>query len=470
MLPRRAAGNAVVQILGKGTGMLVSMAGFSLLTRHLGLELFGRYSVVQTVIGMAAIIAELGLGTIAIRELASRRGPVDRVIPAVLVVRIGLGTLALGLATILAWMMGYDSALVELVAVNALVFIVRGVGAGTYGLLSAAELKARKNAAADVVESLVFFAIVAAGVALHRGIAWFVCGTVVGAFCNSAAIILLNRRQGPRVWAVDWRYCGALLWESIPLALASLFAVIYFRMDALMLSRLSGSAAVGLYSAAYKFVESSSLLGTVLMSSVFPVLAYFFEHDKIKFAEFYRKSLELVAVVAFAIALAIYLFSDSLVRLLSGPAFLAAAPVLRICCCAILLMFVNNIGVNLLFAARRQVHLVWINLVTAAVKFGFNLVAIPLWGPEGAAMATVITEAMIAVSVYALVTRTLGLRSPIFPIAKLGLLGAAFVVICEFANPAIWERVILLMSGGLVLLAIGMPRPRDVAMLLQRGG
>ena len=76
---RRIAGNTAVQILGKAAALVISMATFSLMTRYLGPTAYGRYNIVINLVGMAAIIAELGLGTIAIRELAAKRVGPERI-------------------------------------------------------------------------------------------------------------------------------------------------------------------------------------------------------------------------------------------------------------------------------------------------------------------------------------------------------------------------------------------------------
>src|SRR5690348_3060078 len=108
MLARKIAGNVGIQILGKGATLAASMAAFSLLTRYLGPELYGRYNIILTIFGMTGIVADLGVGTIAIREIASGRKEVEKVFPCVLAIRLGLGLAAVALSAAIGWAFGCD--------------------------------------------------------------------------------------------------------------------------------------------------------------------------------------------------------------------------------------------------------------------------------------------------------------------------------------------------------------------------
>src|SRR5258708_23216788 len=123
------------------------------------------------------------------------------------------------------------------------------------------------------------------------------------------------------MWGLDWRYCLRLLLQALPLAIAYLFGVVYFRLDALMLSKMIDDSAAGIYGAAYKFIESSSMISGILLSSLFPVFSFFFEHDRAKFAQYYNHAIDIVLSLACLIAVFVYINADILVLSLNGQAF-----------------------------------------------------------------------------------------------------------------------------------------------------
>jgi O-antigen/teichoic acid export membrane protein len=468
---RQIARNTAVQILGKGMNLAVSMGTFALITRYLGPALYGRYNVVINAAGIVAIVAELGLTTIAVREIAAKPDQVNRIIPAILMLRVVLGTLAVVASVVLAWVLRYDGALMGLIAAYAATFVIRGIGAGAFGLLAVAKLRAHLSVIADGTENWLYLLIVFVGILTHQaGLAWFIEGTLVVAALNTAIIIALTRRLAGVHWQLVWNYAWSLLREAFPLAIAGFFSTIYFRVDAIMLSKFSSVAAVGIYGVAYRFVETSSMINAMFASSFFPVLAYYFERDRNEFTFYYRKAVEMVAVAGVSLALGVFLFSDTIVQLLNGAAYGEAAGVARICCVAIAFMFVNNIGAHLLYAARQQKQLVWINLIVLLVKVGINWVAIPLYGPAGAAAATAFIEIVIGVLIFITVARVQRLQAPLMALAKLTLVATLTVAIAEVGQPMLWQRIGLMVCWAACLLALGMPKPREVALLFMRRG
>ena len=72
-----------------------------------------------------------------------------------------------------------------------------------------------------------------------------------------------------RVEPAVWR---GLLVSALPLGLALAINAVYFRADTLIISLYEPYAQVGLYTLAYRVLEFTLVLGTVLLNSVFPAL------------------------------------------------------------------------------------------------------------------------------------------------------------------------------------------------------
>jgi len=65
----------------------------------------------------------------------------------------------------------------------------------------------------------------------------------------------------------------ALLKESTPLALSSIFIALYFRVDSVILRAMQGERAVGLYAGIYRMFETFVLFAMTFRSVMFPVLS-----------------------------------------------------------------------------------------------------------------------------------------------------------------------------------------------------
>ena len=67
-----------------------------------------------------------------------------------------------------------------------------------------------------------------------------------------------------------WRAAAG---EALPLWLATLFSLLYFKGDVVILKAFAGNAEVGAYSAAYKIFEGLMIVPSVVLAATFPPLA-----------------------------------------------------------------------------------------------------------------------------------------------------------------------------------------------------
>jgi O-antigen/teichoic acid export membrane protein len=97
---RHVARNSLVQFAGRGVTMGVSLAILTLLSRYLGPYEFGQYQLVIAFL-LLVNISDLGITTIAIRHLSTKRQSESTIMGNILVIRAALAStttfLAIGL-------------------------------------------------------------------------------------------------------------------------------------------------------------------------------------------------------------------------------------------------------------------------------------------------------------------------------------------------------------------------------------
>lgn len=97
--------NTIAQIAAKGFTALISIFLIKILTEYLSMEGYGMYSKVYNYLSIFAVIADLGLYTITVREISQHRDDPDRVemiLGNTLTLRTILGVIIIILSTILA--------------------------------------------------------------------------------------------------------------------------------------------------------------------------------------------------------------------------------------------------------------------------------------------------------------------------------------------------------------------------------
>ena len=79
---------------------------------------------------------------------------------------------------------------------------------------------------------------------------------------------------------IDVKFIKRVLIESIPFGLTNFFYTIYFSIDIVMLSYISGDYATGLYKSAYNIITVFTTFFVVYQAVIFPVMSKFFKESQ----------------------------------------------------------------------------------------------------------------------------------------------------------------------------------------------
>jgi O-antigen/teichoic acid export membrane protein len=215
-------------------------------------------------------------------------------------------------------------------------------------------------------------------------------------------------------WSVsDWRACLA---ESYPFALTSLAAMLYARVDLVLLGLWRGEVAAGLYGAAYRLWETVGLLPASLLDAMFPELSRLAssQEGRSRLCSLFRVASRGMLIGGLLLAAAGVLVAGALISLVYGTAS-EYAPVelpFRLLVSAVPALFIYLLSGHTLYALGRQ-HQVTVAMLTVGfVNIGLNLFAIPRWGSVGAAAVALFSEWLLAGSLYLLARRALVALKP----------------------------------------------------------
>lgn len=174
-------------------------------------------------------------------------------------------------------------------------------------------------------------------------------------------------------------------------------ASIYLNLDVVMLRFLQSNEAVGYYNAGIKvktvLVTCVTSLGTVLL----PRLSYYIETaDKKAFQLMVGKAFRFVFVAASAVTVYFSIFARESILLLSGEAFLPAVGPMMILMPTVLLIGLSNVtGIQILTPNRREREVMYSIWGGAILDFVLNLIVIPKFSANGAALSTLLAEGMV---------------------------------------------------------------------------
>ncbi len=183
--------------------------------------------------------------------------------------------------------------------------------------------------------------------------------------------------------------------EVLPLGVAIVASLIYFKIDVPMLRMLRGDTEVGLYNAAYKFLENMSVIPAILLAATFPALSHTVEFDPQAAQRLHKNTLRVLLVAALIGSVAFLTLPALMIGILNGPEYAGAVPVLRALAPSVFLTFINYLETHMLVALGLVKAQMAFAMALILVNVLANFALIPQYGGVGAALATALTEVVL---------------------------------------------------------------------------
>lgn len=191
-----------------------------------------------------------------------------------------------------------------------------------------------------------------------------------------------------------------LYYKELLIFWVNAFAItVYLDIDKTMLGLLSGTKAVGLYSVATNIYVISKRMVNAATTAMVPRLSYYAKIDKAAFISLGSKVIKTVIFFAVPMITGLYILNKDVILLLSGKSYLEATPALLILAIALCFAMLSNVFVNgILLSNSQEKYVLKCTLITAGINVGLNFIFIPLFKQNGAAITTLLTEAVMFVA------------------------------------------------------------------------
>lgn len=292
----------------------INLISLVILARLLGPQTFGLMAICVAVMAYFEIVARFGLGA----ALISRNDDVEPFADAV----FGFALLASGLMAASMWVaapwlaefFGEPSA-ARPMQVIALTMVIEAVGV-VPATLMVKHLQFRRKLKPDLIQSLakslIAIALAMAGYGVWALVLGFLAGTAVG---TVAKFVVYPWR--PRAWP-RLGLCRDALRFGSHLLLAESLNAMQRNLDALLVGKLLGTTALGIYSLAYRFPEIVIRSFNQVSGIVIHPLMSEMNGEPNDLARYYYSCLRYVSLITLPAGVAISFTAAPLVRVLYG--------------------------------------------------------------------------------------------------------------------------------------------------------
>jgi len=217
---------------------------------------------------------------------------------------------------------------------------------------------------------------------------------------------LLGRVTG---WRPDRQALRTMTAEGWPLMLNHFLATIFFQFDVIILQALRGAVTVAQYSTVYQWLLAVDIIPAFFTRAVFPILSRQANEDPAAFVRLYRFGLKLLVALALPLAVLFYFLAEFLTLILAGAPYLPdAAIALQLIIWSIPLGWMNSLTQYALIALDLQRRITWAFAGAVVFNIVTNLLFIPQFGYQAAAITTIFSQAALLLPFALLLSR--GLR------------------------------------------------------------
>lgn len=220
--------------------------------------------------------------------------------------------------------------------------------------------------------------------------------TVSSAFINATWLLILYiKHYGKLNFILDRYFLKDLIKSSLPITFSNFFILIYNYVNILMLSLMRNDSETGIYNAGFKFVLLVMVSSSIIQGAFFPILARADSREQRRnVMKIYSNLMFICGTIT---AILVFTFSDYIILIVYGHAYIATASVLKIMMITVLFMFINTSYFPPLVGWRMEKTVMYIIAIGGLNNLLLNFYMIPKWGVNGAAYSSLISEIIVMI-------------------------------------------------------------------------
>jgi O-antigen/teichoic acid export membrane protein len=452
---------------------------YTQLFRYLGPQQSGQFQFVLSYVTLFGVVIDFGIQQYIIKKISEDRAKAKQYFHSFLAVEAVLALFVYAVMIGVAFWNGYEPIVLKAIIVAGLGTTLHGL---TYPFLAVitAFYDLKKAALLNFISSVINVTIIFLTIWIKGSIVLLVTQQVIYALL---AMVMYYRYVQVHIGKPEilkgiltlrLGLVKQILKASLPFALLVGFSTIYNRIDVIIISHILGYTQTGLYTAAYRFFDLLGFFPAVVSHALYPVFATMMANNQIgAVRETLEKYLRFMAAVALPMATGGMLLSESIIRILAGEQFIAAAHVLAVLIWAPAVLFLYVV-MNALVISQLTRYATYITGFNVLVNIVGNILLLPRYGIIAAAATTILSETLQGGYYFYLVKKKITqftfFRNIWQPFVAAGVMG---IVVFFLRDQFILIPIIVgAIVYGLLLFSFGFFKKEDwqyLAKLLRRG-
>jgi O-antigen/teichoic acid export membrane protein len=365
------------------------------LARYLGPEQFGIFNYALSFVAIFGVLSSLGLDKLVTKELLSHPQDSHEIMGTSFTLRFIGAILLLPLAAFSISIVRPDNDLIFImVIIISLAFFFTSFEVIKYWFES--HVQAKYSAIINAIVVFTSSTIKGVLIILEAPLVAFAWVVLIESILLATGLIIIYIKKSNKIsdWKVSFAKVKYLLKEAWPLILAGTLYILYTRVDQIMLGNMIDDEEVGIYAAAVRISEGWMFIPAIIATSLFPAMLNARKNNYSLYLQRTQHLLNLMALLGVIAGVGIIFVASPFINLIFGESYSESSLVLTIHIWGGVFMAMSAISYRYFIAEGLQKSSFYRGLIGFFVNIVLNYFLIPLYGAMGAAIATVISQAM----------------------------------------------------------------------------
>jgi O-antigen/teichoic acid export membrane protein len=373
--------------------IIVSFIFSVLIARYFGPGKFGIINYVLAVIGILQVIVMFGFDEIILKDFGIGMIPDSKILYTAVTFRLFLAVFAfIGGGALFYFLL--DKSLIY-------IFLILGLQLFLYpfyGLKQWFQIKSL-NKLVVISSQISLLCISLAKISFlvfKRSIIYYALVLLVGLFVEVLILLICYFKSPLRneLGRFDYKYCSKLLRDSLPLLFQNFAVIIFMKIDQVMIGRMLSSRELGIYSIGVTVSELLYFIPMSIINGSYPKIIKEKKRNELEPLLIRIGSINVLISIIFATICTF--FMPIFVNVVYGDAYIGAGRIIQIHCWAGLFVALGVSHTPFLIFENIQIYSLISMCFGAVLNIILNLTLIPLWGIDGAALTTVISQAFVS--------------------------------------------------------------------------
>lgn len=375
--------------------MAISLVVGVISARYLGPSNYGILNYGTSLVTLFTAICQLGLESVIIKELIEKRNENGTIIGTALVMRLLSSFLSIiSISIVVLILKSNDSTMFIVTLLQSLALIFQMYEVLDFWFQS--NLNSKYVSIAKTISYILVAAYKVTLLVLQKPVEWFALSTTLDYLLILIIMLFMYKKNNGQKLKVSFNLGKSLLSQSYHFILAGLMITIYGQIDKLMIGSYINENEVGLYSAATTISTMWGFIPTAIINSMRPVII---EASKVSEELYLRRQRLLYAIIFWLgifFAITITFFSGVIINILYGQAYIGARASLIISAWYPTFAYLGTARTPWTVINNKNKYTKKYVFWGAAINVILNILLIPTMGINGAAIATLISEIIVA--------------------------------------------------------------------------